>query len=165
MAWMRGVVLKREHSNPALGEYSSHPYDASLPAPLLWRLATALALVSMAVVVGVVVLLVSGQGRHLRRAVDALVPDRIVKIAGNEAPRRVEAVANNLATGLGKVRGRAPSAQTFGIGSTRRQVRAVQGSPDRESDSIWWYGNSEVYFSGARVVGWKVVQGSPLKTR
>ncbi len=165
MQWMRGVVLRRKHSNPALDEGSSHPYDASLPAPLLWRLAAALAKVSMAVVVGVVVLLLSGQSRYLRRAIDALVPDRIVKIAGDDAPQRIETAGKKLGTGLANVRRRAPSSQGFGLGSTRLQVREAQGPPDRESDSIWWYGSSEVHFSGTRVAGWKIGPGSPLKTR
>ncbi len=162
---MRRTVPKWQASKPAMNESSSRPYDASLPAPMLWTLASALAKVSIVIVAGVTVLLLSGQERYLRRAIDALIPDGVVKSAADHAPSRIEAVEKKLGTDRAKVRSGAPSAQAFRIGSTRRQVRMVQGNPDRESDSTWWYGNSEVYFAGGRVVGWQVAASSPLKTR
>jgi hypothetical protein len=42
----------------------------------------------------------------------------------------------------------------FTIGSTRKQVRAIQGAPNNQFANHWEYGASRVYFSGDRVVGW-----------
>jgi hypothetical protein len=53
-----------------------------------------------------------------------------------------------------------PVVTTFGIGSTHDEVRAIQGSPLRESGNVWDYGLSRVYFdSSGHVTGW---QESPL---
>lgn len=42
----------------------------------------------------------------------------------------------------------------FSVGSTKAEVRAVQGSPDKSSDGTWSYGTSHVYFLFDRVVIW-----------
>jgi hypothetical protein len=63
----------------------------------------------------------------------------------------------------GKPNPRAPA--TFAQGSTRAQVRAVQGPPSREMDSVWEYGTSRVYFNDDRVVRWEESPLSPLKVR
>ncbi len=47
----------------------------------------------------------------------------------------------------------------FTVGSTKAQVRAIQGMPSLETGSEWDYGVSKVYFSGNRVTGW---YSSPL---
>jgi DnaJ-like protein len=44
--------------------------------------------------------------------------------------------------------------QFFTVGSTKDEVLAVQGSPDRFTDGEFWYGTSEVYFEGNRVTSW-----------
>jgi hypothetical protein len=61
----------------------------------------------------------------------------------------------------GKPNLRAPA--TFARGSTRAQVRTIQGPPSRDMDSFWEYGTSRVYFSDDRVVGWEESPLSPLK--
>jgi len=164
--WIGGIILGRRRSEPRPEEGSLRPYNASLPEPLRWCLAAALAKVSLVVVIGVSLLLLSGQNWHIGGAIDALIPDKFVKsLAADDAPRRIEAVEQKLGTDWGKVRSSARSPKTFGLGSTRQGVRAVQGIPDRESDSTWWYGDSEVYFAAGRVIGWKAASGSPLKAR
>ncbi len=61
--------------------------------------------------------------------------------------------------------GKAPSkapldrAETFGLGSTERDVLRVQGSPDRRSAGRWTYGLSEVRFQDGRVVGYDNFDG------
>jgi hypothetical protein len=55
--------------------------------------------------------------------------------------------------------------QTFGVGSAKEHVRAVQGPPSFETDQLWRYGASEVYFAGGRVIGWRSAGPNALKAR
>ena len=45
--------------------------------------------------------------------------------------------------------------KTFTLGSSRNEVLAVQGSPTLCTADKFGYGNSEVFFENARVIGWK----------
>ena len=53
----------------------------------------------------------------------------------------------------------------FGIGSTKDEVLAAQGKPDRDAGSVWDYGLSRVYFERDRVTGWHEAQFNPLRVR
>jgi hypothetical protein len=55
--------------------------------------------------------------------------------------------------------------EVFTIGSTRQQVRAVQGEPTAIEGNAWRYGASTVYFDGNLVVGWRVAPDTPLKVK
>jgi hypothetical protein len=48
----------------------------------------------------------------------------------------------------------------FNIGSTKDEVRAIQGTPVTETDAVWDYAPSRVYFERDRVIRW---QESPLQ--
>ncbi len=52
---------------------------------------------------------------------------------------------------------------TFSVGSTKAQVRSIQGKPLLETDLEWSYGVSKVYFKGNRVSGWYSSPFEPLK--
>ena len=52
---------------------------------------------------------------------------------------------------------------SFGVGSTKEEVRAVQGLPSRSISNVWYYGDSEVHFVGNRVVGWRSSSSNPLR--
>jgi len=59
-----------------------------------------------------------------------------------------------------------PSQATdFGVGSTKADVRSVQGTPMLETDTMWDYGTSRVYFKDDRVVSWEESPISPLHLR
>lgn len=53
----------------------------------------------------------------------------------------------------------------FSVGSTKAEVRLVQGEPVRESEKIWDYGISRVFFEHGRVVGWHESPIDPLKIK
>ncbi|GAB4507899.1 MAG: hypothetical protein Tsb0026_05110 [Sulfuricaulis sp.] len=53
----------------------------------------------------------------------------------------------------------------FGKGSSKEEVLAIQGSPDRDAGSVWDYGVSRVYFNNNRVTGWHETPLNPLKVR
>jgi hypothetical protein len=53
----------------------------------------------------------------------------------------------------------------FGRGSTKEEVLAAQGVPDRDAGSVWDYGLSRVYFEKDRVTYWYESQLDPLRTR
>jgi len=60
----------------------------------------------------------------------------------------------------------APSVATvFGVGSTKSDVRAAQGSPMLETDTMWDYGASRVYFKDGKVTGWEESPIRPLHLR
>jgi uncharacterized caspase-like protein len=58
-----------------------------------------------------------------------------------------------------------PHDETFTVGSTMREVAAVQGTPDSFSETVWAYGRSMVMFKGGHVTNWRAVPESPLKVR
>lgn len=59
----------------------------------------------------------------------------------------------------------APMPTVFSIGSSKEDVRMVQGAPSQERDATWDYGVSKVYFRGDRVSGWHESPLNPLKVR
>lgn len=51
------------------------------------------------------------------------------------------------------------------VGTTRAQVEAVQGTPnkvDKDFGETWWYESSRVEFSNGKVKGWHQASGNPL---
>lgn len=55
--------------------------------------------------------------------------------------------------------------QFFGRGSSKNEVVAVQGTPDRDGGNVWDYGTSRVYFENGHVKGWDESPFNPLKVR
>lgn len=53
----------------------------------------------------------------------------------------------------------------FRRGSTKSEVRNAQGTPMHETERVWDYGVSRVYFDGDRVVGWSESPLNPLKVK
>jgi len=51
-------------------------------------------------------------------------------------------------------------AKLFMLGSSKADVRSAQGSPMLETDNMWDYGLSQVFFENGKVTGWNE---SPLK--
>jgi hypothetical protein len=54
---------------------------------------------------------------------------------------------------------------SFGKGSSKEEVLAVQGAPDRDAGSVWDYGVSRVYFEKDRVKGWYESPFNSLRVR
>jgi DnaJ-like protein len=54
-------------------------------------------------------------------------------------------------------------ARLFGVGSSKEQVRAAQGAPATETETVWTYGGSRVYFQNERVVHWDESPLQPLR--
>jgi len=44
---------------------------------------------------------------------------------------------------------------TFEVGSTKDEVRAIQGTPVTETETVWDYGPSRVHFRNSRVIHWE----------
>lgn len=53
----------------------------------------------------------------------------------------------------------------FTIGSTKKEVKAIQGIPTKMELNRWWYGKSCVVFKEKKVVGWSSSPDFPLKAR
>lgn len=58
-----------------------------------------------------------------------------------------------------------PVVKFFSTGSSREEVLAAQGAPDRDVGNVWDYGVSRVYFDKDRVSGWHNSPLNPLKIR
>jgi hypothetical protein len=52
---------------------------------------------------------------------------------------------------------------TFEVGSTKNDVWAIQGAPVTETDTVWDYGPSRVYFKNNRVIYWEESPMRPLR--
>jgi len=50
----------------------------------------------------------------------------------------------------------------FDVGSTKDEVRSLQGTPVTETENVWDYGPSRVYFEHNRVVRWETSPLQPL---
>lgn len=57
------------------------------------------------------------------------------------------------------------SPHLFAKGSSKSEVRKIQGNPVTESEKIWDYGVSRVYFDGDRVVDWYESPLNPLNVK
>ncbi len=57
------------------------------------------------------------------------------------------------------------SMRKFGIGSSKYEVLAIQGSPTEVRGQIWKYGESSVVFDGDTVVKWNSKPDFPLQVR
>ncbi len=53
--------------------------------------------------------------------------------------------------------------KSIAIGSTKQNVRSVQGAPLRESNNMWEYRVSRIYFKDDKVTGWYDSPLDPLK--
>lgn len=53
--------------------------------------------------------------------------------------------------------------RTFGVGSTKAEVKAIQGNPLSENSTRWDYGLSQVFFQDGKVTGWYESPLTPLK--
>jgi hypothetical protein len=51
----------------------------------------------------------------------------------------------------------------FDVGSTKDEVRAIQGTPVTETETVWDYGPSRVYFERNRVTRWEASPMQPLR--
>lgn len=56
-------------------------------------------------------------------------------------------------------------ARVFTVGSTKDEVRAIQGTPLVETEELWDYGLSKVYFRANHVIGWDSSPIKPLRAR
>lgn len=54
-------------------------------------------------------------------------------------------------------------ATSFTVGSPKADVRSAMGTPLFESENIWDYGNSKIYFHNGKVTGWDNSSLRPLK--
>lgn len=57
------------------------------------------------------------------------------------------------------------SKEFFSRGSTKTEVRAIQGTPWRQTEHEWTYGSSRVFFSGELVTSWEESPLHPLKIK
>lgn len=58
-----------------------------------------------------------------------------------------------------------PSVTFFGKGSSKKEVIAIQGTPDRDAGNVWDYGVSRVYFENGHVKSWDESPLNPLKVQ
>ncbi len=58
-----------------------------------------------------------------------------------------------------------PVMKFFSTGSSKEEVLAAQGAPDRDVGNVWDYGVSRVYFDKDHVSGWHNSPLNPLKIR
>lgn len=125
--------------------------------------------------VAVAIVLLSGSSQ-VRERLGRFVPDEVSRWFSSESrtPAPESKFENLRARVLEKVRGAGsksatqqaePSATYFTVGSSQEEVLAIQGRPTASTESVWLYGDSEVYFVGGRVSNWKNSRNSPLRVR
>jgi hypothetical protein len=131
----------------------------------LWALSHSLAVVTGCVFLAALIVFAAGRSWLLRVGIDAILPDRwFHSLADSQMPEGVQRLRKEAARELRKPQG-PKRPDSFGLGSTKGEVLAVQGKPDEAGNDTWHYGGSEVYFLNDRVVGWRGADRAPLKAR
>ncbi len=133
----------------------------------VWSISNVLGMAGGIVVfLGLLVLAVTSTPGIRDRVVPKAVRDLIERPPASE-PETVKRapVGETVKKVLGVPERGAKSGQRIGLGSTKEEVRAIQGPPTSESDDIWYYGDSEVHFTAGRVVGWRDSSANPLRLR
>jgi hypothetical protein len=135
-----------------------------------WRLSIVAGYLAVSVLVLVVFLIVVYGSQGLRERLDPLVPRPVAEFF-NPAPKPAAATADQTTIGdkarieVEKVLPRPPAQSRIRVGSTKEDVLAVQGKPDSATETVWRYGQSEVYFKNGRVTGYRKITAGPLKVR
>lgn len=58
-----------------------------------------------------------------------------------------------------------PQRQYITVGSSKTDVRRIQGPPTVEMERLWEYHGSRVHFQGGRVTGWEIWPTAPLRVQ
>ena len=96
---------------------------------------------------------------HTRSAPDGS-PYNNYSYPGNYNPNTGKITPGNPSKPQGVV-----SSGAFTVGSTMKEVAAIQGTPDSFSEGRFGYGYSNVYFKDGRVTNWYSTRLSPLKVK
>jgi hypothetical protein len=85
------------------------------------------------------------------KAQEQAIPAEIVELA-----KRIAAEPKHTTTSV---------PETFTRRSTKSDVIRIHGVPTRVDGDVWYYGPSEVHFSGDRVTSWRSSPEFPLRAR
>jgi len=141
------------------------------PSSLFWDLSIVLAQISCAVVLVFFLLSLPRLDWHLAKRFEAILPESLSRFFNSDAPIANTAGVRTMKSRLEEdVEQLTPASgsgdrKNFGMGSSKLEVLAVQGSPSSASGNVFRYGASEVYFVGDRVVGWRDAPSDPLRLR
>ena len=149
---------------------SSH--KKSRTSDVVWDLSAVLGRLALGIVCLLAIVVLIRQSPTLKKSLASVLPRAVVHFFEDTAPSapviersRSGAVDRTLEAIGPQPSSTAEPSRRFGIGATKELVSAVQGTPTRRTDGTWYYGQSEVYFAGDRVVGWKIAAGNPLRVR
>jgi hypothetical protein len=135
-----------------------------------WDLSIILAQISAAVVLACLFFSLPRLDLHLGKRIEALLPESVFHFFNSNAPiadpARLHTMESHLEHDFKATPANDSGGQkAFGLGSSKEEVLAAQGSPSSSSGNIWRYGASEVYFVSGRVAGWRNTPGDPLRLR
>lgn len=142
-------------------------------AGVAWDLGSSLGRLAILVFCLVLLLVLFSGSFQVGEKISRILPDPVVRFfapSGKQAaaPSRFEKararILNELRLNPPRKQPAQPSRpESFGVGSSREEVRAIQGPPSRSTPDVWYYGDSEVHFAGDRVVGWRSSNANPLR--
>lgn len=175
---MRGgkrLLRPRGSDRNAVDGAEHQPYRAGWQSSFYWECSAVLTKVAAIVVVLAALVLLANSELRLGQRLASVLPRAVVRYFTTETPvmdpaviRDFEAkVDRELSRQGAKSPGKGAAAEpvSFGMGSTKKEVRAAQGSPAFAGENLWRYGASEVYFVAGRVVGWRTSPDTPLRLR
>jgi hypothetical protein len=142
-------------------------------AGLGWELGSSLGRLAVLVFCLVLLIVLLSGSFHVGEKISRILPEPVVRFFAptgpqSNEPSRFEKARARILTELGLNAPRklpAPSSRpaSFHVGSSKEEVRAIQGSPSRSLPDVWYYGDSEVFFASDRVVGWRSSSSNPLR--
>lgn len=151
-----------------------HKKPASPVSEILWELMSVMGRIALGLVCLVLLVMLLRESAYLRARFKDVLPDAVVDFftIDSKPPPGTEELGKARDDVLKKLeplpadRSRTRAAATrFGMGSTKEEVLAAQGSPANKSDGSWTYGESVVYFANDRVIGWRNAPANPLRLR
>ena len=156
---------------PASLRLQRKPWQPRRIPSLFWDLSIVLAQISAAVVLACLLLSLPRLDLHIAKPLEATLPESVSHFFNSDAaiadPARVRTMESRAEEDFQQLAPANGSSdrKTFGMGSTKEEVMAAQGSPSGSGGNLWRYGDSEVYFVANRVVGWRDARSHPLRLR
>ena len=134
----------------------------------MWNLSTAVALVSVGLVLLAVVMTATAGHFRLLDRFASFVPAPVREWFEQQTELAIPAIPDEVSSSIGRsapppAEKRRPARYT--VGASQAEVLTIQGRPNRVFGSTWYYGESEVQFVAGRVVAWKNSSKNPLRVR
>src|SRR5262249_46907984 len=153
-----------------------HQHSRRAKSSALWDLMAAIGRICVGLMMAVALIVALRRCRPISKRLAHLLPEPVSEFFTDSTPRRNFGMANSSDSVLNRLDKKLAAKETLGetadrpqryikLGSTKKDVLAIQGTPTRSTEGTWYYGDSEIYFAGNVVVSWRSSNRNPLRVQ